>query len=73
MFVPGKPCLMFVGKTRDFLMPHKYETRLERLARNKHTSLSRKIINYGRKNFCNIGLWLENYGPEIFIVRACVR
>jgi hypothetical protein len=30
-------------------------TRLERLARDKHSSLLRTLINYGRKKFYNIG------------------
>jgi hypothetical protein len=29
----------------------KHQTRLERLARDKHSSLLRKIVNYGRKSF----------------------
>jgi hypothetical protein len=28
---------------------------LERLARDKHTSLLQKFVNDGRKKFCNIG------------------
>ncbi len=32
----------------------KHETKLERLARNKHSSLLRKFINYGHKKFYNI-------------------
>jgi hypothetical protein len=36
---------MFVSKSE------KHWTRLERLARNKHSSLLRKLVNYGRKRF----------------------
>jgi hypothetical protein len=34
------------------------KTRLERLARNRHSSLLQKFINYGEKKFYNIGPWL---------------
>jgi hypothetical protein len=47
-FVPGKPfqpILMFVGEDR----------RLERLARDKHSSLSRKSMNYDRKKVYRTG------------------
>ncbi len=33
----------------------KHHTRLERLARDKHSSLLRKGVTYGRKKFYNIG------------------
>ncbi len=32
----------------------KHMTRLERLARGKHSRLSRKLVNYGHKKFCYI-------------------
>jgi hypothetical protein len=32
-------------------LTRKHETRLERLARDKHLSLLRKSVNYGRKSF----------------------
>ncbi len=35
----------------------KYWTRLESLTRDKHSSLLRKSVNYGRKKFHNIGPW----------------
>jgi hypothetical protein len=62
--------LMFVGKARSLLLSgacercfihlgssltSKHETRLERLARDKHSSLLRKSVNYGQKKFYNIG------------------
>jgi hypothetical protein len=37
-------------------LSHKNQTRLIRFARDKHTSLSQKHVNYGRKIFYNIGL-----------------
>jgi hypothetical protein len=33
----------------------KHYTRLERLARDKHSSLLRKSVNYGRKKFYSTG------------------
>ncbi len=33
----------------------KFETRLERLAKDKHSSLLRTFVNYGVKSFYNIG------------------
>ncbi len=41
----GNSCLIFI----------KNNTRLERLARDKHYSLLQKLVSYGRKKFCNIG------------------
>jgi hypothetical protein len=34
---------------------HKHQTRLERLARDKRSSLFWKVVTYGRKKFYNIG------------------
>jgi hypothetical protein len=54
--VPGKPFqprLMFVGKVGAY--PFEAHFRLKRLARDKHCSLLRKFVNYGRKKFYNIG------------------
>ncbi len=65
-----QPGLMFVGKAgslpqsaaseRCFIclgssLTSKYQTRLERLARDKHCSILRKFANYGRKKIYNIG------------------
>jgi hypothetical protein len=36
-------------------LAHKQKTKLERLARYKHSSLLRKFVTYGRKKFYNIG------------------
>ncbi len=64
MFVPGKPSLMFVGKAKSLplsgapescfgavgsSLTHKHTTRLERLARDKHSSLLQTLVIYGRK------------------------
>jgi hypothetical protein len=65
-----QPSLMFVGKDRSlpycgasercFIhlgsgLTSKHWARLERLARDKHSSLLQKTVNYGRKKFYNIG------------------
>jgi hypothetical protein len=34
---------------------HKYYTRLDRLARNKHSILLRTFVNYDRKKFITLG------------------
>ncbi len=41
---------MFAGKAIKL-----HKTRLERLARDKHSSLLQKSVNYGQKKFNNIG------------------
>jgi hypothetical protein len=43
-------------------------TRLEKLARDKHSSLLRKAIKYGQKKFYNIGPWRKSY-KTFFICR----
>ncbi len=67
---PFQPSVMFVGKARAYPsdvtfscctlgwapgITHKYQTRLERLTRDKCFSLLRKFVHYGRKKFYNIG------------------
>ncbi len=37
------------------ILIHNHWTRLERLARDKHSSLLQKFVNYGQKKFYNIG------------------
>ncbi len=64
--------LMFVGKARAYPseahlrfstlgqapgLTHKYKTRLERLDRDKRSSLLRTLVNYGRKKFYSIEPW----------------
>jgi hypothetical protein len=61
-----QPSLMFAGKARSLpksraperyftwvgsALKIKYKARLERLVRDKHTTLLRKFVNYGRKRF----------------------
>jgi hypothetical protein len=36
-------------------LTHKHEARPEELARDKHSSLLRKLVNYDRKKFYDIG------------------
>ncbi len=36
-------------------LAHKQSTSMERLAKNKHSSLLRIFVNYGQKKFYNIG------------------
>jgi hypothetical protein len=43
---------------------HYPQTRLERLARDKHTSLLRTFVNYGRKKFYNIGARRKKHGVD---------
>jgi len=40
---------------------------LENLARDKHSNVLRKSVNYGRKYFYNIGPWAQCY--KTFFVR----
>jgi hypothetical protein len=63
---------MFAGKSRAYpneaplrLAPgltHKHYTRLERLARIKHSSLLRKFVYYDRKKFYKIEPRLQEIG-----------
>jgi hypothetical protein len=43
---------------------HYPQTRLERLARDKHTSLLRTFVNYVRKKFYNIGARRKKHGVD---------
>jgi len=47
---------MIVGDARSLLK--RLGKLLERLARDKHSSLLRKFVIYGQKKFENIGFWL---------------
>ncbi len=73
---PFQPSLMFVGKARSlpesgvlfgcstqvgYSLTHKHQSRLERLARDKHSSLLRTFVNYGRKKFYNV----DPMGPNV--------
>ncbi len=56
---PFQPSVMFVGKARSLpqsaSLTRKHSTRLERIAIDKHSSLLRKSVNYGRKKFYSTG------------------
>ncbi len=41
-------------------LTRKHQTRLERLARDKLSSLLRRSVNYGQKKFYNIGPWVNS-------------
>jgi hypothetical protein len=47
-------------------LAHKQSTRLEKLVRGKHFSLSRKFLNYGQKSF-------KTFPPEVNVIKlfAC--
>ncbi len=40
-----------------YILAHKYWTRLERLARDKHSNLLCKSVNYGCNKFYSTGPW----------------
>ncbi len=43
-------------------LTHKHQTRQERLAKDKPSSLLQKFVNYGRRKFSNIG---HRFDPSI--------
>jgi hypothetical protein len=58
----------------------KQKTRLERLARDKHSSLLQEFVNYGRKKLYNIGPWylmfwhlVETTGLQLVVCFTCFR
>jgi hypothetical protein len=56
VFFPGQPLqlsLKFVGKAGAY--PREAPLRLDRLARDKHSSLLLKSVNYGLKRFYSTG------------------
>jgi hypothetical protein len=72
---PFLPSLMSVGKAGAYLseapfgcstlvlapgLTQKHQTRLERLTRDKHSSLLRKFVNYDRKSFM-----IQTPGPNV--------
>ncbi len=70
-----QPSLMFVGKTRVYpsevplwdrllTLPTNIKTGLEKLAKDKHSSLLQKFVTYGRKKFHNIGHRLVKLARE---------
>ncbi len=77
--MPLKPSLKFAGKARAYLseeslrcpslgqapgLTSKYQTILERLARDKHSCLLRKLVNYVQKCFITLVLGI------VFTVRT---
>jgi hypothetical protein len=56
-------------------LTYKHHTRLERLARDKHSSLLQKFVNYGHKKVYRIGPWyvtgyvteVRNRAPEFLL------
>ncbi len=79
----SKPTLMFVGMARSLpqigaherciitlvgsVLNHNNQTRLERPARDQHSSLLRTFVNYGHKKFYNTEPWGQCY--KTFLVR----
>ncbi len=82
---PFQPSVMFVGKARAYMskalfrcstlwqapgLTHKHQTRLAILAKDKHSSLLRKFVNYRQKSFITLGpghWWacaIKNYGSN---------
>ncbi len=70
--MPFQLSLMFAGKARVYpreapfrcstvdqapALSHKHKTRLEKLAKDKRSSLLWKVVTYGRKRFYNIDTW----------------
>ncbi len=45
----------FTGLNELTYLPTKYQTRLERIAREKRSSFLQKFVNYGQKKFYNLG------------------
>jgi hypothetical protein len=71
-----QPSLMFAGKAGAYPceahfrcstlgyapgLTHKHKTRLQRLARDKYSSLLSKGVTNNRKKFYNIGHWPQSY------------
>jgi hypothetical protein len=73
---PFHPSVMIVGEARGLPesgasarcftevgsgLTNNHYTRLERLVRDKHSSLLRKFVNYGQKKFYNIGPRVQSH------------
>ncbi len=62
---PLQPSLIFAGKARcpstQVGSICKHYTRLESLARDKHSSLLGAFLNYGCKEYYNISFWSQPY------------
>ena len=53
-------------------LTHKHQTKLERFARDKHSSLLYTLINYWRKMFYNIGPWNRIHNTHYFLCNLCM-
>ncbi len=66
MFVGKASCLPLSGGHEGYFtqvgsgLTCKHYTRLEKFASDKHSSLLRKFVNYGRKKFYNIDPWSQS-------------
>jgi hypothetical protein len=47
------------------VLTHKHYTRLEKLAREKHSSFLQKSVNYGQKSFINLAPDCEEKATKI--------
>jgi hypothetical protein len=47
-------------------LARKHWTRLEKLARDKHSGLFRKSVNYGRNKFYSTGPWVAKLFGKMF-------
>ncbi len=53
-------------------LTHNYFTRLKKFSDDKHSSLLRTFVNYGRKKFCSIGPWsFIKVGREATLRKNC--
>jgi hypothetical protein len=74
--LPFQPNLLFMGKARSLplngapergftwvgsCLARKHKSIIERLAKDKHSSLLRIFVTYGRKKFYNIGPRDQNF------------
>ncbi len=58
----------FVRNLRIFVLRWSvYQNRLEKLSKDKNSSLLHKLVNYGHRKFHNIGSWAQCY--KTFFVR----
>ncbi len=76
VFAPGRPfqpSVMFAGKARSLLygrggscLSRKHYIRLEKLAKDKHSSLFYPFVSYGEKRICEYGPWRSFFLPLPF-------
>ncbi len=62
-------CFICLGSS----LASKYQTRLERSASDKNSSLLRKFVNYGRKKFYNIGPRWLGWSPVTVVLQLKLR